>query len=54
MQVAQNTISCTRDNKTSEGVTTGLSFQGVKGKADLKKRLDLEIKVVNKGIGQNA
>ena len=32
----------------------GLGFKGVKGKADPKKRLDLEIKLVNRIIGQNA
>jgi len=34
-------------------VITG-GFKSVKGQADLKKKLDLEIKLVDKGIGQNA
>lgn len=29
-------------------------FEGINGQANLEKRLDLEIKVVDKGIGQNA
>ncbi len=35
-------------------VISVLGFKSVKGQADLEKRLDLEIKVVDKGIGQNA
>jgi len=35
-------------------VITGLGFKSVKGQVDPKKRLDLEIKVVDKEIGQNA
>ena len=29
-------------------------FEGINGQANLKKRLDLEIKAVDKEIGQNA
>jgi len=35
-------------------VITGLVFKSVKGQADLEKGLDLEIKAVDKEIGQNA
>ena len=41
-------------NISSNCVITGLGLKSVKGQVDPKKRLDLEIKVVDKEIGQNA
>ncbi len=35
-------------------VISVLGFKSIKGQANLEKRLDLEMKVVDKEIGQNA
>jgi len=43
-----------RSNRTPFCAITGLVFKGINGQANLKKRLDLEIKAVDKEIGQNA
>ena len=39
-------------HKKPKSVIAGLGFKGAKGKADPKKRLDLEIKLVNRIIEQ--
>jgi len=44
-------IECDR---IANRVISVLGFKSVKGQADLEKRLDLEMKVVDKEIGQNA
>ena len=41
-------------DKIANCVISVLGFKSVKGQADLEKRLDLEIKAVDKKIGQNA